>query len=488
MIFLKDKNTGCLSWGASMGLSDAFVSDYTNQTVNLGEGLTDLIAKTGKTIFIPSNASHDSRIARPVAVAEGFNSFIGVPIYASGIIVGVMNILTRLPDILKEDETKLIAAIGSQVGSTIQNALLFEERMLAEEKIILQNEYLNSIMESLTHPFYVIDANDHTIKMANSASGFGPLTRESKCYSLTHRSDKPCDEPEHPCTIREIKRTNKPVILEHIHYDNKGNTKVIEVHGYPIYDKEGKVVEVIEYTIDITERKKQEEELLRFSNLNAIGRLAVGIAHEINNPLTNASLGMQILKKKFFDITDNKNILQKFTSIENSVDRASIIAKELLEFSRHKDIELSPSNINDLIHGALTLMEFKFSNVKIHKELADLPEILGNPVKLEHVFLNVLSNSAEAMPDGGDIFISTSFVNSEVIVKISDTGVGISKENISEVFEPFFRKKEVGDGTGLGLAISYSIIKQHNGNMEISSTKGKSTTVTINLPETESHE
>jgi PAS domain S-box-containing protein len=140
MIFLKDHKTGCLKWGASIGLSEEFVNDYRNRLIQSGEGLTGRIYQTGEMIYIPVDSSHDPRIARPVVEAEGLNSFIGVAIQAGGEIVGVMNILSRPPDILSEDVIALVSAIGLQVGWAIRNAQLYEKlkKSLKEKEILLR--------------------------------------------------------------------------------------------------------------------------------------------------------------------------------------------------------------------------------------------------------------------------------------------------------------------------------------------------------------
>jgi PAS domain S-box-containing protein len=135
------------------------------------------------------------------------------------------------------------------------------DRKLAEERIRSQNEFLMSILESLTHPFYVLDANNYTVLMANPAARFSSRTAQSTCYALTHRRDTPCDSTMHPCPVEEIRRTKAPVTVEHIHYDEQGNPRNVEVHGYPLLDPEGNVAQVIEYTFDVTERKQAEEAL-----------------------------------------------------------------------------------------------------------------------------------------------------------------------------------------------------------------------------------
>jgi PAS domain S-box-containing protein len=135
------------------------------------------------------------------------------------------------------------------------------ERKRAEENIKQQKEFLNNIIESLTYPFYVLDANDYTIKMANSAAGLKSPSESTTCYALTHRSKRPCQGTEHPCPIEEVKRARKLVTVEHIHYDEEGNGRNIEVHANPIFDNEGNVVQVIEYCLDTTERRRAEEAL-----------------------------------------------------------------------------------------------------------------------------------------------------------------------------------------------------------------------------------
>lgn len=135
------------------------------------------------------------------------------------------------------------------------------ERKRAEETARQQNEFLGKVLESLSHPFYVIDANDYGIVLANSAARLGDLSERPSCYSLTHRRSEPCSGEEHVCPLERVKRTKKNVVTEHTHYEEDGNARVVEVHGYPILDTEGNVVQMIEYCLDITERKEAEEKL-----------------------------------------------------------------------------------------------------------------------------------------------------------------------------------------------------------------------------------
>ena len=138
---------------------------------------------------------------------------------------------------------------------------LREMREKFETKDTRQNEFLTTILESLTHPFYVVDAHDYTIQLANPAAQMHSLLGQATCYALTHGRTSPCKTASHPCPLEEIKRTKKPVTVEHVHFDRDGNSRNVEVHGYPLFDSEGNVVQIIEYTLDITQRRQAEAAL-----------------------------------------------------------------------------------------------------------------------------------------------------------------------------------------------------------------------------------
>ena len=137
------------------------------------------------------------------------------------------------------------------------------ERRRSEDKIRRQHDFLRNTIESLSHPFCVIDANDYTIKIANTVCGFSDPRENVTCYALTHKHDKPCHYFDEQCPIEIVKATKKPAIVEHTHYDKSGSFRVYEVHAHPIFDDSGNVVQIIEYLLDITERKKATEELVK---------------------------------------------------------------------------------------------------------------------------------------------------------------------------------------------------------------------------------
>jgi len=242
---------------------------------------------------------------------------------------------------------------------------------------------------------------------------------------------------------------------------------------------------------DIETRRKIEQQarlLVQAEKLSSLGRLAAGIAHEINNPLANASLGVQTLKQKLNSEGPAGDLAERLGEIEENIDRASAIAQELLQFSRTRGKDYVPLNINDAIRGSLTLLQYKLRNIDIVQDLAAAPYVMGDPVKLEQVFINVLSNSLEAMPEGGKLDIASQSIDGMIEVRVTDTGCGVPAENQARVFEPFFTTKDIGSGTGLGLSVSYGIISQHRGTIELAGKPGEGTTVTIRLPTKERYE
>jgi transcriptional regulator with GAF, ATPase, and Fis domain len=140
-------------------------------------------------------------------------------------------------------------------------ALDITKRVEAEDQIKQQHKLLNDTINSLTHPFYVIDANTFEIILGNEASGYNPKTGKITCHELTHNSNKPCNEPNHICPVVKIRDSKKPVMVEHLHKNEKGANEYVEIHSYPIFDEQQAVSHVIEYIIDITERKKADENL-----------------------------------------------------------------------------------------------------------------------------------------------------------------------------------------------------------------------------------
>jgi two-component system NtrC family sensor kinase len=215
----------------------------------------------------------------------------------------------------------------------------------------------------------------------------------------------------------------------------------------------------------------------------AIGELAAGVAHEINNPLTGVLTFSSLMLKK----VDEKNPWKR--DLENIVEqttRCRNIVRGLLDFARQRKPDKREWNIHTLIERTLTLVENQapFQNITITKQFkTGVPPLLVDADQIQQVFMNILLNAADAMTrNGGTLTIKTDSKDGTAEVSFTDTGCGIAKEHLSKLFDPFFTTKETGKGTGLGLAISYGIIQSHGGDIEVESVIGKGSTFKIRLP------
>ena len=232
------------------------------------------------------------------------------------------------------------------------------------------------------------------------------------------------------------------------------------------------------------ELREMQSHLIQSEKLASLGKLAAGIAHEINNPLG----GILIYSNLLLEDTDKDSPhYENLKKIVKETSRCKDIVKGLLEFARPKEPEVALININEILESSLAIMEKQalFQNITIKKTYeSDMPKIIADSAQLQQVFMNIILNAAEAMVGNGTLTLGTSF-NPDgryIEVKFSDTGHGIKEEDKKRLFEPFYSTKEVGKGTGLGLAISYSIIQQHNGTIEVKSQVGKGSTFTVKLP------
>lgn len=230
---------------------------------------------------------------------------------------------------------------------------------------------------------------------------------------------------------------------------------------------------------------QREKELLQSKKLAAIGTLAAGVAHELNNPLNNIYTTAQRLKKKTGE--ECSDYLKKgLDDIFGQTMRVKRIVGDLLEFARGREPHLRPVELRSLLAGVYKHLaeHMKAGGIRFLSELHPEEIVLyADQEQLEQVFINLFNNAADALPKGGDLIIRAEEEDHHIKVQVSDTGTGMSRETIEKVFEPFYSTKN--KGTGLGLAIVFNIIQKHQGKIEVSSAEGKGTTFTIILPKEE---
>lgn len=232
------------------------------------------------------------------------------------------------------------------------------------------------------------------------------------------------------------------------------------------------------------ELREAQAHLIQTEKLASLGKLAAGVAHEINNPLG----GILIYSHLLLEDTDRDSpYYQNLEKIVKETTRCKDIVKGLLEFARPKEPEATSTNINELLDKSLSLIESQslFQNIRVEKQYApDLPLIVADSSQLQQVFMNIILNAADAIQGEGELKLRTSLGadGRYISIDFSDTGPGIKQEDKKKIFDPFFTTKEVGQGTGLGLAISYSIIRKHQGTIKVQSAPGKGATFSVRLP------
>jgi two-component system NtrC family sensor kinase len=230
------------------------------------------------------------------------------------------------------------------------------------------------------------------------------------------------------------------------------------------------------------ELQDMQDSLVRSEKLASLGKMAAGVAHEINNPLTSILINTHLVLEK---LEKNSASRENLNLIADETSRCSEIVKGLLEFSHQNPPEKKFADVNDIINLSIDVLknQVTFQNIKIKKRLdTDLPQIQIDSDKIKQVFLNLMLNAAEAMPDGGSLVIISrlSEKKKNIEIELTDSGLGIAKENINKLFDPFFTTKT--GGTGLGLAVSYGIIEQHKGKIEVKSQEGRGSSFIIKLP------
>jgi len=232
------------------------------------------------------------------------------------------------------------------------------------------------------------------------------------------------------------------------------------------------------------ELREMQAHLIQSEKLASLGKLAAGVAHEINNPLAGILIYSHLILE---DIDKDNPYHDNLRKIVKETTRCKEIVKGLLEFARPKEPETSLVNINDIVEKALSIMETKtlFQNITIKKKyFSSLPKITADSAQLQQVFINIIINAAEAMEGNGSLTIKTGIdrQSNTIHIHFRDTGPGIPEDVKNRLFEPFFTTKEVGKGTGLGLAISYSFIRKHKGTLDVQSKVGEGSTFIVKLP------
>jgi two-component system, NtrC family, sensor kinase len=386
-------------------------------------------------------------------------------------------------DFLSSEDVELLQSLAGYIAIAIQNARLYaslEQKVAQYERL---KDFNENIVESINVGVMAVDLEDR-IESWNSQMEVMYALPRWQALTRPLREVFPAEFVEEFYRVRQSSGIHNLYKFRMI--TPAGETRIVNVAIAPLVTKKFNVIGRLIIMDDITERVELEAQLTQADKLSSIGLLAAGVAHEVNTPLAVISSYAQMLSKQLQGDPQRSGLLEKIT---RQTFRASEIVNNLLNFSRTSGTEFSDVQVNKIIIDTLALLEhqFKTSKITVQDDLADrLPDIQGNPGRLQQVFLNLFLNAKDAMPDGGVLRISTS--NGEgVSVTVSDTGSGIAQEHIHRIYDPFFTTKNVtvegqSRGTGLGLSVTYGIIQEHAGKIRVESRPGEGTTFYLDFP------
>jgi len=368
-------------------------------------------------------------------------------------------------------------------GSNLEN--LKRELKEANElnEIISRGKYQwQATFDAISDPVMII-TKDYKIVRANI--GLAKIANKDvrsiigeKCYQVFAGRKKACEG----CPIKQVIKEKKNLsnrLEEDIHKHD------YIVNAFPFMDEVDNAESIVVHYRDITLEKRLQQELVQQEKMAAIGMLAGGVAHEINNPLGGIIAFSQLIRR---ELDEDNSMYADIEEIERAAMRCKKIVQDLLDFSRMSSGKKKQwVDINPLIEKVIPFikMELKSLNIELLTGLdPKLPRVYGDINRLEQVLLNLLTNACHSMTRGGKLMVRTydKSKNSEVCIEVADTGCGIDDSDLSRIFDPFFTTKLPGKGTGLGLSISYRIVRDHGGRIKVSSHKDKGSCFVVCLP------
>jgi PAS domain S-box-containing protein len=406
-----------------------------------------------------------------------------------GKVLGVIQVGSRKPGYFSQEDKDVLELIGNRIGVAIENAALQDQYIKSEEKY-------RTLFNSDPHPIFILDSKTlHILDLNQRAEDSYGYSREELLekdfLQLGDKGDEDLTEG-----LKNLSADKSLLINKKRHYRKDGQP--FYVHINMCYAKYGEIDVIIAATTDITEVVEKETQLIQAGKMTTLGVMAAGMAHEINQPLNVIQVCADFFLKMLNrgQPVKEEDLRMMANDIVANVERASGVIKHVRDFARQSEPVRSRVKINDPINDVFKVLghQLKVHEVKVELDLnPDIPEVLAEHNRLEQVFINLVSNAIDAMdekaarPDNTDkekhLTIRSYAENGHVIVKVIDTGTGMSEEVKNKIFEPFYTTKKVGKGTGLGVSISYGIVKDYHGSIEIESEVGAGTTFTLKFPQ-----
>jgi PAS domain S-box-containing protein len=366
-----------------------------------------------------------------------------------------------------------------------KQALKKQDKLTAEkyrELLVSASQELNrmeAVLDSVTDGILVCDGNHSLVLVNKSAQRLLPMNHTEGVPVWTAVRDERITE-----FFRKTLLDSDRVQDREIDIALQGQNRLLSISILPLVSRH-RIAGSLIYIEDITEKRGRESRLRRAENLASLTTLAAGVAHEIKNPLGSISIHLQLMQKTLSKISEESaKPLRKYIDVLNEeVDRLNHIVVDFLFAVRPMSLELREGDINALIRELVEFVSYEMeqSHVKCLLELDEkLPPVLMDERYMKQVLLNLIKNAQGAMQNGGILTIASACADNEVRINIIDTGSGISEENLSKIFEPYFTTKETG--SGLGLTLVFKIIKEHRGEISVESKEGAGTCFEISLP------
>jgi len=408
------------------------------------------------------------------------------PLRVHNRIIGFWALGKRLSgEFLSSEDLDLMATLSGYAAIAIDNALLYRSLEGKTSELAQLKAYSENVVKSITVGVLAVTPEGEITVWNTAMDAICGLER----VAVLGKNISEVFPPELVRTLRSVVEGPRWDVAQTsrlyktlIQMPDDGQGRLVNITLAPFASQEDVVAGTLLVFDDITEKVQLENQLVQAEKLSSIGLLAAGIAHEINTPLTGVCSYTQMLLKETPPQDRRHEMLKK---IEKQGFRASSIVDSLLNLARVRDSDFQEVDVNSLMLETLSLLDHQFRATSIDVKLdldPVLPSTLANGGKLQQVFMNLFLNAKDAMPEGGQLRVRTHCKDSQLVVKIEDTGTGISDEDIKRIYDPFFTTKEVGKGTGLGLSVCYGIIQEHSGRISVKSRPGLGSSFQVQLP------